>query len=55
MILRKMLKFFIAVDPSVEYDANAVLLKIDNYSSDKNKDIILDMSKIINRISTKLN
>jgi len=55
MILRKMLKFFIAVDPSVEYDANAVLLKIDNYSSDKNKDIILDMSKIINKISTKLN
>jgi len=55
MILRKMLKFFIAVDPSVEYDANALLLKTDNYSSDKNKDIILDMSKIINRISTKLN
>ena len=55
MILRKMLKFFIAVDPNVEYDANAVLLKIDNYSSDKNKDIILDMSKIINKISTKLN
>jgi len=55
MILRKMLKFFIAVDPNVEYDANALLLKIDNYSSDKNKDIILDMSKIINKISTKLN
>jgi len=55
MILRKMLKFFVAVDSSVEYDANVVLSKIDNYSSDKNEDIIVGMSKIINKISEKLN
>jgi len=55
MILRKMLKFFMAIDPSISYDANTLLLKIDNYSKDKNKDIILEMSKITNNMSSKLN
>jgi len=55
MNLRKMLKFFVAVDQTISYDVNSILAKLDNYSKEKNKDIIVEISKIINKISVRLN